>query len=99
MLPQKSHENPVSHFQKLISKKWTYFLKIFSYIRTGETFIYIILKNQCCSFTVSMLFLRQNQKFAILFARAILFALVLNVTQQKDGLLMIFSKYFPYNPT
>ncbi len=55
MPPQKSHENPVSHFQKLISKKRTYFLKIFLYSYSGNIHLHL-LKNQCCSFTLSMLF-------------------------------------------
>ncbi len=37
-------------FQKYIFSYFrVYFLKIFFYIHTGEIFMYIILKNQCCS--------------------------------------------------
>ncbi len=98
MPPQKSHENPISHFQKLTSKKWTYFLKIFFYIRTGETFTYIVLKNQCWSFTVSMHFLRRKKKCAILFACVILLALLPHTPQKKNSLLMIFLKISSLEP-
>jgi hypothetical protein len=45
-------------FQKYICSYFpVYFLKIFFDIHIGEIFMYIILKNQCCSFILSMLFL------------------------------------------
>ena len=55
-------------FQKYIFSYFrVYFLKIFFDIHTGEIFMYIILKNQCCSFILSMLFFAVKTKFAILF--------------------------------
>jgi hypothetical protein len=94
MLPPKSRENSVFHIQKLISQNRIHFLKFFFYIPTGETFLYIIFKNQCCIFILSLLFLRQKPKRM----RAILLALVLHMTQQKDSLLMIFLQIFSLEP-
>jgi hypothetical protein len=46
-------------FQKYIFSYFrVYFLKIFLNIHTGEIFVYIILKNQWCSFILSMLFFK-----------------------------------------
>jgi hypothetical protein len=51
-------------FQKYIFSYFrVYFLKIFFYIHTGEIFMYIILKNQCCSFILSMLFFEIRHTF------------------------------------
>jgi hypothetical protein len=62
-------------FQKYIFSYFrVYFLKIFYYIDIGEIFMYITLKNKCCSFILSMLFFEIRHTF---FSRAILFALIL----------------------
>jgi hypothetical protein len=49
-------ENPVFGKQKFISQKPKEILQIFLDIPKGETFVDIILKNQLCTFILSVLF-------------------------------------------
>jgi hypothetical protein len=43
-------------YSKAYIQKRKYVVKIFFYIPTGLTFMYITLKTRCCSFILSMLF-------------------------------------------
>jgi hypothetical protein len=58
-LPRATAEKsrkPGFSLQKLLSQKRKFFLKIFVYIHTGYTFMYIIFKIQSCKFIQSVLF-------------------------------------------
>ncbi len=70
--PAKMRENPVFGKQKFISQKPKEILQIFLDIPKGETFVDIILKNQLCTFILSVLFCGWNQN-ALYFVRALYF--------------------------
>ncbi len=66
------------------------YLHIF-YNRKGETFMYIILKNQSCIFILSVLLAAKSML-------AIPCALVGLLSEQNCGLLKTFLKIFPWKP-